>query len=202
MKERIFKVSNNKILFHSFPLMSLKHIFGEPDFKIKKYDFAFIGHLRNEKGIDLLIEAWKLFIIEYPAAKLLIAGNLPYHIDFLKDLEKYNVTLDLKYLSDKKYFDYINATNTIVLPYREGTNSGVVYNLFDLNVNIIYSNLPMFDENQLLDKLGIFEAGNVRELVKKFRLFYDQKLVINHDTANYKKKFDIEVFNAYSKFLC
>lgn len=197
----VFKISRSKILIHSFPLMSLKSIFGEPNCKTKKYDFAFIGHLRNEKGIDILIEAWKRFITKFPKATLLIAGNAPYQIDFLKELKRYNVTLELQYLSDRKYFDYINSANTVVLPYKEGTNSGVAYNLFDLDVNIIYSDLPMFMENKLLDRTGMFESENVEDLEKKLEQFYNRRLTLDQDTANYKVKFDKEVYDIYSGLL-
>lgn len=199
--ETFFNINISKIISHSFPIMSMKRVFEQSIDNVKKFDFAFVGHLRHEKGIEILVEAWKVFYTKNPNATLLIAGNSPYEMSFLDNLNSFNVVLDLEYLSDKQYFESICSARTIILPYKEGTNSGVVYNLIDLDVNIIYSNLPMFEENPLLDKKGMFESESIESLSELLSYFYLLNIENVSKTTEYKDQFDKEIYEVYSKLL-
>ena len=199
--KKVYNVKDDKIRLHPFPLMDLGKLNFGSNFVDKEYDFAFIGHLRREKGIEVLVESWKKISKIYPNAKLLIAGNTPSKIDSFKEIENTNVDFKLKFLTDKEYIDYINKSSTIILPYEEGTNSGVVYNLISLDVNIIYSNLGMFTSNSLLDENGVFERGNVEDLVKRMEFYYKKNKISNRKLDDYKKSFDLHTYNLYKKIL-
>lgn len=199
--EKYYGIKMSKILFHSFPIMDLEKILLHEKTCNKIYDFAFIGHLRNEKGLDLLIDTWKLYHDEQPEATLVIAGNAPFKMPILDGIEKLNVDLKLKFLNDVEYFDLIQSTGTIILPYIEGTNSGVVYNLVNLDVNIIYSDLDMFKFNPLLNQEGMFERKNIQQLLQKLRFFYKKENIAKENVFSYRQNFNKEVIKAYSKAL-
>lgn len=202
--KEVFSVPTDKIFYHAFPLMDLHKINDDKNLKLKKeYDFSFLGHLRDGKGVDILLDAWKIFHQKYPDAKLLLAGNLPNGSKLKFDgLENQNVYLHIKYLSDNDYFNFLNKSRNVILPYRNGTNSGVVYNLITMDVNIIYSDLLMFTSNPLLSKKGMFRANDVYSLLEKMFEYYQiEDFQKNYKIDEYEKKFSEGVFNLYKGLL-
>ena len=91
-----------QIICHPFPIMDLN-----PWIKAditKTIDFLFIGHLRCEKGINILLESWEKFSSLYPEANLYVVGNNPPNsgIDVTK-YKKYNIKFVLHYVDDAVY---------------------------------------------------------------------------------------------------
>ena len=69
-----------------------------------------------------------------------------------------------------------------------------------MNVNILYSNLPMFLSNPLLKPEGMFASED--QLVKKIEEFYYiQPQNIYQEISKYRKEFDIQVLTIYSQLL-
>lgn len=88
----------------------------------------FFGLIRGYKGLDILIEAMKGLDDSY---QLLIAGEVYGKFDKYNDLIRNNnlqnrITLNLKYVPDKELPLYFSAADVCVLPYRSGTQSGIV----------------------------------------------------------------------------
>jgi glycosyltransferase involved in cell wall biosynthesis len=197
-----FHISPEKIIMHPFPIMDMKKIFPQSTSSEKKYDFLFLGHLRKEKGIQVLIDAWQLFQSNHPNATLCIAGEAPFGFD-KSACEGLNIHLILQFLSDEQYFNLGSTANCIILPYTKGTNSGVVFTLVTLTTNIITSDLEMFKSNKLLSKELMFESGNSQSLVEKMELIYTHS---NESSASqqdenlnsYKGIFRDEVIRLYS----
>lgn len=198
---RIFKINPEKIISHPFPLMDLNKMFVANNNTIKKYDFAMIGHLRKSKGLDLMLDAWEIFQKQHPEKKLLVAGNMPNKADYdLDHYKKLNIVFNLEYLNDREYFDLICNSKTVVLPYIMGSNSGVVYNLIGMNVNIIYSDLPMFVSNPFLEDSGKFSCGNINSLVNAM----EKGLHENPKNSNnnlYRENFTKDTINLYRSIL-
>lgn len=202
--EEVFNISCDKIFYHPFPLMDLNKINTNQNLNIQKdYDFAFLGHLRDSKGVDLLLDAWKMLHQKFPHAKLLLAGNLPDGSKLkLDNLEAQNIYTNIKYLSDDDYFGFLNKSRNIILPYRSGTNSGVLYNLLTMNVDIIYSDILMFANNPLLNEKGKFRAGDVYSLYEKLCEYYSSKIPReNYKLDEYKEKFSESVIDVYRNIL-
>lgn len=202
--QKLFNIPIKDIFYHPFPLMDLHKIVVVNDTNLKKeYDFSFLGHFRESKGVDLLIKAWKLFHEKYPHANLLLAGNFPNgSLLDLKDLEKFNVKLFPMYLSDEDYFNFLNRSKNIILPYKSGTNSGVLYNLIMMNVNIIYSDLPMFTSNVLLNDTGKFKTNDVNSLFEKMCEFYILKdIEIRPELNKYDENFKKIIIEVYKKIM-
>lgn len=128
-----------------FPLMT-----SEVSFKISKVSigkivkFLFIGHIRPEKGVDVLIEAWRRIPEEIlERATLTIAGtyNQSMGIDF-SGLR--NCTLMLEYLDDQQFEELIRDCHYVVMPYRGGTNSGVLSIAAAFGRPCITTRIPVF----------------------------------------------------------
>ncbi len=88
----------------------------------------FFGLIRDYKGLDLLIESMAELDDTY---LLLIAGEVYGKFDKYKDLihEKRvqnRISLHLKYIPDSELPLYFSASDICVLPYRSGTQSGII----------------------------------------------------------------------------
>jgi glycosyltransferase involved in cell wall biosynthesis len=95
---------------------------GAPDGTVH---FAMLGRMRAYKGLDLLRDAWPLLRARHPEALLLVAGE--------GDAERLapglsalpGVTVVSRWLADDELVRLIAASDAVVLPYREASQSGV-----------------------------------------------------------------------------
>ena len=92
-----------------------------------KKNILFFGLIREYKGLDILLEAFRLLPDDY---QLIIAGE-PYGsfekyqkiIDSLPGKDR--IFMDLKYIKDSEVSRYFSAADIAVLPYRSATQSGI-----------------------------------------------------------------------------
>lgn len=195
-----YKINPGKIVKHPFPIMSLK--LWAPDTIKKTIDFLFVGHLRKEKGVNILLDAWRKFHKEYPDATLYIVGNNPINSEiYPADYDDLNVVFVLNYVSDEEYANYISSAKCVVLPYLRGTNSGIPSSVYSLGTELIASNIPMFRNNVLISKDVLFECGNSDSLVEKMKIVYASKerLNVEKKLVDYKISFCNEICKLYSR---
>ncbi len=100
-------------------------------FYTNKIDFLFFGRIQKYKGIDLLLEAFKIVLEKAPNAKLLIAGSG----SFWFDLDSFSISSDNliirnSFIPGPELADMIDAASVIVCPYRDATQSGVVMSAY------------------------------------------------------------------------
>lgn len=136
----------------------------------KEFDFLFIGHLRKEKGVEVLLKAWKIFHQKNPEANLYIVGNLPSYVDF--EVDKYkekNVRFILNYVDDVLYVKLIASAKCVVLPYLRGTNSGIPSSVIAMGTNLIVSDIAMFKTNQLIEENSFLNLLIVKLWCRKWK---------------------------------
>jgi len=203
----VFGVREEQVLMHLFPLMDLSKMDKGGEVVNIKYDFLFIGHMRPEKGIPLLIEAWATFHKSYPDARLCIAGNPYYYKEYLAEREEWCARncIDLKigFISDEDYIRIVKSSRCVVFPYTGGTNSGVISTVVSLGSDVITSDLGMFANNAFVPKENMFKTGIVESLIEKLAEYQLGMLVsdIGERVIRYRKLFDKQVVEAYSSIL-
>lgn len=163
-----FNIDLNKIVSHPFPIMDLTKLSPSYKGKYKKCDFLFIGHLRKDKGIQLLLDAWPKFHQLKPKATLRICGKTTtgVAIDY-ESLRHTNVELNIRFIPDDDYFEYVRSARFVILPYLEGTNSGIISTVLSIGTGVITSDLPMFSENPLVENKVMFKTGDVDSLIER-----------------------------------
>lgn len=199
----IFDIDKSKILIHPFPIMDLSKLSQDSPNPYSKTDFLFIGHLRKDKGIEFLLESWPDFHKVCPNAKLRICGRYIPDVSFNEELlEKCNVEFNLRYISDDDYYHYVKAARYVILPYLQGTNSGIISTVLSLGTDVITSDLPMFTQNPLVSKKNIFVTANKASLITTLEEKYMEKSTRTIERLDsYVVQFSESVVNVYNRLL-
>jgi glycosyltransferase involved in cell wall biosynthesis len=143
--------------------------------------FLFIGHIRNEKGVKCMLEAWEQLARAGNNSSLEIAGNtseysdLDYLIQTVQSLN--NITLDLRYLSDALFIEKIKSCDVVLLPYEQSSNTGLPFIAASYGKQVIASSLPVFEpyvKSSIIQSELIFDCGSSISLLEKLILASNQ----------------------------
>lgn len=120
----------------------------------------FGGHIRDYKGLDVLLRAFSLVIKEVTGLKLIIAGTLWGKWDKYQTLiDKYklkdSIIKKLEYISDEYLSELLSASDLVVLPYKRfSSSSGFVKTVMYFEKPIISTNVgdmgEVIGDNKLL----------------------------------------------------
>ena len=106
----------------------------------------FFGYVRKYKGLDILIRSFPGLIKDLPDVKLLIVG------EFYDDPESYLslidnlnlkpfVTIINQFVPNEEVGKYYSAADVVVLPYRTGTQSGILNIAYGFERPVIVTNV-------------------------------------------------------------
>ncbi|HKI77474.1 MAG TPA: glycosyltransferase [Ignavibacteriaceae bacterium] len=138
----------------------------------------FFGFIRDYKGLDILLEA--LNLIKDKSIKLIVAG------EFYSNEEKYKRIIYDNKLDDRLYLFtdfiptsevkyYFSASDAVILPYRDATQSGIVQIAMNFSKPVIATNVGGLAEVIKEDKTGyIVERENPEALAKAIEKFYSE----------------------------
>jgi glycosyltransferase involved in cell wall biosynthesis len=164
--------------------------------------FLFIGNIRYEKGVDLLLEEWKKFQLKSNSNSVLtIAGKKCTNID-LPEIKNCNYLI--KFLDDHEYYALIKSSDFVIFPYTGGTNSGVYANVISQLKLCICSNLPIFSESIYFDSdLAYCNHNDLSTLINlcdqmPFDLYQEKQKNMASILFDVESKLSIEYVNAYS----
>jgi len=157
--------------------------------KIKKV-ILFFGGFNPYKGIEFLIQAFKLLIDENRDYMLILAGP-PRDKAYVDSLQNLIVQFDLKnyclihieFIPDGEVEKYFMAADCAVLPYKNIFQSGVHVLSYAFGTPIIATNIGSFKEEIIDGKTGfVCEPGNPKELFEKIKLFFNSDLYFSLDS--------------------
>lgn len=134
----------------------------------------FFGFIRKYKGLDILLNAFKILQQEYGIRnlRLLIAG------EFYEDEKNYQYLLNdpaiknqlivhTQFIADSEVKYYLCAADCVIQPYRSATQSGVTPLAYHFEVPMIVTNvggLPSLVPNY---KVGLIAEPNPRSIAEK-----------------------------------
>lgn len=99
---------------------------GNPDLKPQN-QILFVGRFVKYKGIEYLIRTFAKIQDDYPDWKLVIKGSGdPYFALELKSINPEQLIFENRYLSDSELADTVRRCKVMVLPYIDGSQSGVI----------------------------------------------------------------------------
>jgi glycosyltransferase involved in cell wall biosynthesis len=175
--QTVFGIPREKVRQFPFPIydtsaMGFRDIdlFGATD----KHRFLFIGHLRQEKGVGVLLDAWARLRRRRQDVELVIAGNIPPGCEYdLTSTDERGIRLLAGYVTDEDYVNLIRQADCVVLPYSRGTNSAVVSTVLAARKNLVVSDIPMFTNNPLIPPESFFACDDAESLAGRLAYFCD-----------------------------
>lgn len=169
--------------------------------------FLFIGIVRQSKGIDTLLDAWKISACKQ-RSRLLIAGkwaNVPEAIkDRAKKLENC-VVLD-RYLTDEEFVHFIMKSKFVILPYLDYAHSSVLISCAKHNGTMIISDIDLF-KDFLRNYDLTFPRGNSESLAalldRTVEISSDEirvrKELLKNSVKQHDRRLVEEIANAYGR---
>lgn len=150
----------------------------------------FFGHLRPMKGIEYLLQAFRVLLEKNQHAKLLVVGSphahdKPDYVDSLQSTVRnlglsHNIRLE-SFVSDNRLSELISASQIIVLPYLDDgfiEASGALARMLDYGKPVVCTNIPKFrGEFHNQSRCIMVETKNVTALAKMLNsLLQDARL--------------------------
>lgn len=121
----------------------------------------FFGQIREYKGIDLLIEAYRIVLKNEENIYLIIAGSTvskeatDEYMRLVNSIEKQdNIKVNFNFIPKEEVEYYFMAADFVVLPYKQIYHSGVVHVAYSFNKPIIATNVGDFAEFIIENKTG------------------------------------------------
>jgi len=111
----------------------------------------FFGYVRRYKGLDILLEAFADLVAQDNNLRLLVAGEFYDDPKFYFDIiEKLNIGDKVKvinqYIANEELAKYFQLSEVVVMPYRSGTQSGILNIAYGYNKPAVITDVGGFAE--------------------------------------------------------
>jgi glycosyltransferase involved in cell wall biosynthesis len=104
----------------------------------------FFGHIRDYKGLDLLLECWPVVAAARPNARLVVAGDPGRLSDDRRNelrarADAVGAIHRFEYIPFAEVATYFSASDVVAMPYRKLSQSGVLYLALSQGVAVVAS---------------------------------------------------------------
>lgn len=155
----------------------------------------FFGGILPYKGLPILLDALA-GSRTIQGIKLIIAGKIEKKYEnFINSyIEKLglddNIVRKFYFLSDDEIEMIFKASNVVILPYLEGSQSGVLFMSYSYGRPVIVSDVGNFSNDVINGKTGyIFKKGSSVDLAEKIRLSINELLKIGNNCEGVIKEY-------------
>lgn len=164
---------------------------------LDKKVILFFGFIRDYKGLDILIESMKELDDSY---HLVIAGEVYGSFrKYQEIIDKYSlqnkIILHIKYIPDGKVSIYFSAADVTILPYRSGTQSGIIGISYHFDVPVIAADTGGLKEMVEDGKTGLIISSSAPDLIAQaVKKYFNEELKEKYqpNIIEYKKKYSWE----------
>lgn len=125
----------------------------KPDVKEEK-SVLFFGRIEEYKGIQYLIEAEPLITTRVPKSKIIIAGsgNFEQYKELIRNIDNFEIYN--KFIPDEEVADFFQRASVVVLPYIDGTQTGVIPIAYSFKKPVVATNVGSIPEVVEYGKTG------------------------------------------------
>lgn len=117
-----------------------------PSFKTDTPYILFFGQIAPYKGVEYLLNAMTQVHERHPEVKLIIAGGGKFYFDITKYKNLDYIDIRNSYIPMDALVPLLKGSLFTVAPYKDATQSGVLYNAFSLGVPVIATNVGALPE--------------------------------------------------------
>lgn len=128
----------------------------------------FFGRISKYKGVEVLIDAFKIIKESVKDAKLIIAGegNIDDYRDKLEALG--DIELINRWIGDEEFSSIFERADYAVLPYIDASQSGVIPVAYSFGMPVVATRTGGIPEQVINDKTGyLVNPCDVKELAEK-----------------------------------
>ena len=143
--------------------------------------FLFFGFVREYKGLKHLLNAMPGIVKELPDCKLLVLGSFGDDKQSYLDLIEENgvsdsILLKDTYTPDNEVEKYFTASDIVILPYEDATQSGIVQISYGFEKPVLVTNVGGLPDVVTDGKTGsVVEPSNPEATTEKVLDFYQNK---------------------------
>lgn len=159
--------------------------------KIEKADkvIGYVGRLVKDKGIEELIEAWKIIKVKYPNVKLLLVGPIE-EKDSISEATKNTIFSDESILFTDFVLDsapYFSLMDIFILPtYREGFPT-VSLEASSMEIPVIITKATGCTESIQENITGVFITHDPKNIAEKIFFYLNNDEIAKEHGANGRK---------------
>ncbi len=140
----------------------------------------FFGIIRDYKGLDVLLQAFKQFNYKKYNVNLLVAGeyysNEEKYQQLIKKLQlEKEVIVVNQFINDLDVKKYFCASDIIAQPYKNATQSGVTQIAYHFEIPILVTNVGGLPEMVPNNKVGYVTPVNSNKIANALTDFYSNK---------------------------
>ena len=170
-------------------------------------NFLFIGSVRPGKGVENLVKAFNQLLSLFPCS-LTIAGNFSKNYNPVSEADPRIKVINC-YLSDELYSELIFKSDYVILPYTEGTNSGVLSTVVSCSKPVVCSDLPVFKDSSFVLSRNVFisnDEHSLRLLIQEILDNFEERNSLDVQAtkailSQYENNFKVSMNEAYSQIL-
>ena len=150
----------------------------------------FFGRIRPYKGIEYLLDAFRLLSAdEQTIYRLIVAGEPKKGSeDYLREIQESvqrdfkqgQVILRIQFIPDDEMEVYLKGADVLVLPYKEIFQSGVLFLAYSFGLPVVATDVGSFREEIVEGSTGFLcQPGDPAELAKAIETYFSSDLFKN-----------------------
>ena len=160
----------------------------------RPFTLLFFGQIKDVKGLDILLRAFKKVTAVKQDVQLIIAGkayknDLGVYEDLITELgiSSY-IKTDFRYIPDDEVSSFFNMADLVILPYREIYQSGVLLLTMSYGKPLLCSDLAAFKEIIVDNENGFtFKSEDDEDMAGKLLSIMDDPGLLAKVSANASK---------------
>ena len=150
----------------------------------------FFGRIRPYKGIEYLLDAFRLLSSDERAKYRLIVAGEPKKgsEDYLReiresvqrDFKQEQVILRIQFIPDEEMEVYLKGADVLVLPYKEIFQSGVLFLAYSFGLPVVATDVGSFREEIVEGSTGFLcQPGDAADLAEAIETYFSSDLFKN-----------------------
>jgi D-inositol-3-phosphate glycosyltransferase len=150
----------------------------------------FFGRIRPYKGIEYLLDAFRLLLADEKANYRLIVAGEPkkgseeylheIQQSVKRDFSQGQVILKIQFIPDEEMEVYLKGGDVLVLPYKEIFQSGVLFLAYSFGLPVVATDVGSFREEIVEGSTGFLcQPGDPAELAKVLETYFASGLFRN-----------------------
>lgn len=194
---KIYNIDKSKIIYTPHFLLKYNDFSKEhTNYHIEKpINFLFFGRIEKYKGVNVLLDAYKMVEDKHYNATLRIYGSGEFNEYKSKASLLSTLFIENRYIDEKEIPNIFLKTNTVVvLPYIDATQSGVIAIAYEFGCPIIATNTGGLLEQLDNGKIGYYcKPNDVNSLFLAFEFFINNPTTLieqSHKVYEYGRTLD------------